>query len=326
MPVPAAPLVTATPGSTLLDHQWRLSYAAAGIHAGAAYTFGDLATSPVWTLSPVKIAAGEVRTADAEAPAEDGTVFGRDYRGGMTLTFEMAVDAAYSPDPRAAAAALLEQLADAWDAPAVRSVPRAVAALTGHTAGRDRRVYGRPRRFDVANDEFAEHGHRQVTADFVTVDQLWYDEIEQSITVPLIPPSTSGMLAPFVFPLSTTPVTAEAGAITVSGNRPAWPVITITAVSDALVNPSVVATNRWALTLAPFTLLPGRSVTIDPRPWARSVTTSQGASAAHALSADSPRLSKTAIPPGTQEFVLRGTDTSGTAQMQVRWRNAWTGR
>jgi hypothetical protein len=92
-----------------------------------------------------------------------------------------------------------------------------------------------------------------------------------------------------------------------------------------ITNPSVTITGLWTLALA-ATIAAGDVVTIDTRPWARTVLRNGSATAslAGSLTRTSARLSGASIPPGTYECVLRGTDGTGTASASVTWRETYS--
>src|SRR5690606_34404251 len=136
----------------------------------------------------------------------------------------------------------------------------------------------------------------------------------------LVPPPSGGFVTPFVFPLTTTAAQQIPGQMTSGGLVETWPVVTI---NGPVQRPKVELTDLWFVELD-ANLAGDQSVTIDTRPWARTVLRNDGASLAGKLTRRSARLSKATIPPGSQ-FQVRfsGTDLTGTASMSLRFRDAY---
>ncbi|XTZ13932.1 hypothetical protein ACQSSU_20760 [Micromonospora echinospora] len=290
--------------------EWTLAY------PGRTLTFGTYA-SGVMLAKEVAVGPVELFTDDAQRPRGDGRAFGVDYRGASTLTFEMHVLGA----DEAQARSRLTDLALAWRADVVRRTPGAVAELSTVRAGRPRVLYGRPRRFAPAG-EYARQGHLAVVADFAAVDDCWYGPVEHQVLVPIVPPPSGGLVAPLVTPLTTVPAVQVPESITVEGDLPAWPVITV---YGPITGPVVQVTGLWSLGLA-VTLPADQALVIDTRPWRRTVLrASDGASFAGTLARTGARLSEASVPAGTWEVVLRGQDVSGTARMRFAWRNTYAG-
>lgn len=290
------------------DGEWQLVY------TGTSLTWGP-ADLPIINLSAPDLADPELSTDDASRPRADGVAFGTDYRGGRTITFDLGL----MGDDEAEVRDTLATLSTAWRADAVRSKPGAVAELHVQYAGRERVIYGRPRRF-AATDEEAYQGWITAAADFATADDLFYGASEGNETLTIIPPTGGGLVAPLASPLTSTASSDRSASITVGGQVNAWPIVTF---AGPITNPEFAITGLWSLKLA-TTLAADQSLTIDTRPWARTVLRDGVASLAGALTRDSVRLAGASIPPGTYEVVLRGTDGTGTASMSVRWRETFT--
>ncbi|MBC9000509.1 hypothetical protein [Micromonospora aurantiaca (nom. illeg.)] len=292
--------------------EWTLTY------PGRSLTWGPYASGIMLATEP-QIGAVELLTDDAPRPRGDGRLFGQDFRGGQTITFELLV----LGDSELAVRQRQTDLALAWRADAVRSVPGMVAELSTVIAGRPRVAYGRPRRFAPAAKQ-PRQGVIPVVCDFAAVDDCWYDPVLEQETVSLVPPPSGGLVSPLITPLTTVPTGAAPGGIVVGGELPAWPVITLRAVSAPLTNPVVQVTGLWTMALN-VTILAGQHLTIDTRPWRRSVLRGDGASFGGALTRTGVRLADAAVPPGTYEVVMRGQDVSGTAQMQFAWQKTYGG-
>ncbi|MEV7684243.1 hypothetical protein AB0O64_37805, partial [Streptomyces sp. NPDC088341] len=137
----------------------------------------------------------------------------------------------------------------------------------------------------------------------------------------ITPPLGGGLVGSLSAPLTSTGESDRSQAITVGGALPAWPVITI---AGPITNPVVEMVGLWRFELL-ASLAYDRTVTIDTRPWVRSVVLNQaGGSLAGALTRQSPRLADAGIPPGTYEAVLRGIDATGTARATVAWQETYS--
>lgn len=290
------------------DGEWRLD------HPGASLTFGPADADIVFLAAP-DLGDTDLQTDDSTRPRADGVAMGVDLRGGRTIGFDLAVIGASESAVRASAGAL----GKAWRADEVRLSPGEVATLTACHAGRERVVYGRPRRF-AHNDEEVMDGVVTVVCDFAAVDDLFYGTDEHVETVNLVPPPSGGMVTPLATPLTTTPPSSRSTGITVGGELGAWPVITI---HGPITNPAVQVTGLWTMNLATI-LQYDEAVTIDTRPWRRRITRTDGASLAGSLTRPSVRLARAAVPPGTYEVALRGIDATGTSSMRFAWRETYT--
>ncbi|MEU8655261.1 hypothetical protein [Actinoplanes philippinensis] len=286
------------------DREWRLVY------SGVDQSFGP-ADAPIFHLSAPEISEPEFRTDDTDRPRQDGIAFGVDFTGSRTITFDLGVLA----DTEAQARALLADLANAWRARAVRSGRGSMAELRVQHAGRERVIYGRPRRFAVSEEEIGE-GFVAVAADFVTADDVFYGSADESGAVALVPAPSGGLITPLTTPLTTTAKSDRSTVISVGGELSAWPVITV---YGPITTPVIEVVGRWRMTLS-ASIAAGDSVTVDTRPWARTILRAGGGSLAGALTRDSVRLARAALAPGSYEIALRGIDATGTASMRIAWR------
>lgn len=302
----------------MLDEQWLLSYPASGPNPGANFLFGTWGTGYL-TLKRPTIDYGEAVTDDQTQVAEDGRRFGRDYSGSMTLTFDVGVDTVDigdgAPDNLDAVAALRL----AWRADALRSRPGAVATLTGQYAGRQRVIYGRPRRFSVSEGRFDAQGYTGTLLEFAAADDLFYDGTEVATSITIAPATVRGLMDPLQEPLGDFASGTSERIVTVSGNALAWPTITFYGPGSDL---SVEFVGRFTVGIS-GALAAGTTVTVDPRPWARTVLTQARASYAGRLTGVT-RLRDMRLPPGDYDTVLRGLDATATARAVVRVRGAWT--
>ncbi|MDG4792704.1 hypothetical protein [Micromonospora sp. WMMD1082] len=282
------------------------------LYSGTDITWGP-ADLPIVTVGPPDWGDVEIRSEDEPRPREDGVMMGDDYRGNRVVTLELGVFGA----TEAAARTTLAGLSRAWRGDTIRRTPRVAAELRTRNAGRERAVFGRPRRFAVEENE-AQEGVLLVGATFETVDDLFYATTETVRTVTLAPPLGGGLTGVLGSPLTTTATSDRSAVLDVGGELPAWPVLQI---RGPITNPVVEILGRWRVELR-TTIAVGRTVTVDPRPWSRSVLLNGGGSVAGALTRTSPRLADMTIPPGRHEVAFRGTDETGTSSVRIAWRDA----
>lgn len=283
------------------------------------------------SITSVDFGTPEIVSNDLARPRADGVMFGRDYRGGRLVTFELVALAEYTVPAVNALPALggygtavaldtMGALQRAWLADDVRATPGAVSRLSYRLGGRQRVCYGRPRRF-AADPAFATLGRIPVTCDFQTVDHLFYDDVEQTTVVPYVPPSAGGLTFPIEFPWSTVAIGYSPGTIAVAGTAPSWVVLVV---YGPITNPGVHLVGGWELDLS-LTLAAGEYVIIDPRPWARGVRRNGTTNVAGAITPGSPRLAELALPFGVHELALVGQDATGSSSLIVAWHNAYHG-
>lgn len=290
------------------DGQWRL------IYPGADYTFGTAETL-VWNKKAPEIGTPDVKSSDVDRPRSDGRAFGVDYVTGQTISFDLGVRASSDAGVREATS-LLKKV---WRADPVRLTPGAVAELRAQYAGRERIVYGRPRRFSPDFSDAAINHHVSVLADFACVDDVWYGPDDSSIQFGIVPPLGGGLLAPLASPLSTTMSSDRSQGFDIVSELDVWPVATLYGpiARDAVIT---IGTHvRWEVRVD---LDYDETVTIDTRPWVRSALRNGSANVAGSIRGT--RLSKSALPSGRYEVGLKGTDPTGTARIRLAWRPAYS--
>lgn len=258
-------------------------------------------------------------TSDQVMPGEDGTMMGRDYLQGRTLAWDLVVNAFTPEDGRAQ----WQALERAWDSRETRLTPASVTALRLRVPGGSTCVaYGRPRKIAPADMQFLRNGALPVTADFSTVDRFFYGDVEQELSFSIRPTigSGGGITWPITWAITWASADLSNSDVAVNtGDAPTWPVITF---DGPVTNPTIVlGDNLHTLTLA-TTIAENQTVTIDTRPWSRSVTRDDGGSLAGAIRGS--RLSDLVLPPGPTLISMQGIDLDGTAAGHIRWRNAST--
>jgi len=269
-----------------------------------------------------EVGAAEAELGDTDLPGQDGIVFGRDAKRGSDITFELSV-LRRDPDE---ARALFGELAAEWDAAAARRTPRRVVALRIRQPGsRTVVVYGRPRSLEVTSSAaLRKVGRIDATATFQAADSLFYGEVGEEgaarqITLTLVASAGGGIVWPVTWPITWGTQGQRQDAVVNRGDAPTWPVITI---YGPVANPSVELVGTGRVLRLDTTLAFDRSITIDTRPWVRSILRDDGASFAGV--ARGAALSDFQLPVGQTVLAYRGTDLSGQSRCVVSWRDAFT--
>lgn len=252
-------------------------------------------------------------TEDSNNPINGAMQFGRDHPLATSWQWGMHVNR----DQVANAAASLAELAAAWRAPHIRQEIGAVLAVRYQFAGRTRRVFGRPRRFEYEPNNAILNGFIPISADFQCVDCYTYDDVEQAISMSLELLPAGGMVFPTTFPTSPLPSGNQNSAIIVDGDADAYPIIRF---EGPITNPSL-ETAEWELSLD-MQLNDGDYVEIDTRPWVQTALLNGDVSVAGALGKRQ-WLSHMSLSPGQHDFRYRGSAGSVGAACEVRWRSAW---
>jgi hypothetical protein len=286
------------------------------------------------TLSPPQWVGGDVRDGDLDRAQEDGRYFGRDYRTGASVGFEIGVltdkvnglDDGYAYRSNVDYA---ERLSSWWDDERLRSRPWELAMLRFCVAGRTWRAYGRPRRFEVAPTRLQQQGYAPVVCDFAVMDNSVYSDDFETLTVPLMSRPDGGLTAPLTEPLTATPGTEGEREITITGSRSTWPWIQFVGPSTSaqvqlIRQPDDDDPEPFSVTVGLSTSIPGSGaiVTVDPRPWSRGVTRNDGANYAGYLSPSTPVLREMKLRKGTYQVIYSAIDATGTSSCVVQWRNA----
>jgi hypothetical protein len=247
-----------------------------------------------------------------------GRRFGVDKPQGKTWSFDLFVNRAnIDMDNTAAALQTLEDGSRAWRASWLRESPGAVSVLRYRLGGRTRRVYGRPANWAEAPENRLMSGFIPVSATFETVDDLHYDDVQQSAPLSLQAATVGGFTAPFTTPIVTsTSRSARQGIIVITGDEPTWVTVRFSGpVDDPLLRIGGLAAGLRG------TVSYDEVITIDPSPWALSTTRQDGASAAGRLTR-STVLTRMRLEPGAYEAIFTGSDPTGRARATVSWRAA----
>lgn len=271
-----------------------------------------------WPVYAFDLDYPDVTNQDVPVPREDGVSMGVDRMGSMTISIDLEVDAGSGAENDAMA--LLAQIRRAWYGSDRRLDPQNYQVLSYRTggSGEQRRVYGRGRSLVPASLANAHVGLIACTAQFVCRDPYTYSDYEYSDRTSLIPDAAGGLMLPAVVPfaLSGSGGTGARG-FEVVGEEPAWIAARI---NGPITDPSVEIVGQYTFKL--LTTIPaGDSVLVDPQPWSRTVRrVSDGANMSGRLSGTSAWLADMRVAPGWHDVVLRGSDPTGTASIELFWR------
>lgn len=254
----------------------------------------------------------ELRNQDEDSPLGDYRIFGTDRRTPPVWGWSIWTNT-YTPEDSLGWLDLITQI---WDNP-VRRTPGGVIPLRYTLAGRTRRVYGRPRRFTAVPDRL-NMGRIHITADFALAEDAYYDEDEQSITVPMAAEwaASTGIILPATVPWRfTTGVAPRTSTITVGGTKATWLQVTIAGpVSYPWVQ---IGEMRFPLN---GSVAAGQTIVLSGRSWDAGVLRSDGAWVPGMLDPRS-RLAALLVEPDDYSVTYGGTDNTGTSRCTVSWRN-----
>jgi hypothetical protein len=149
---------------------------------------------------------------------------------------------------------------------------------------------------------------------FRAANPYWQDAMEQTTTV------TQGAAVTYWFPFLPLILGASdafaALTITVSGDVPSWPIITVLGPGQQVVARNLTTGKSWTIAT---TLAAGSKLIADHRPGFKTVTI-DGANGYPLLSADS---SLWPLVPGPNRVELSVALTSPASVATFAWRNAW---
>jgi len=261
----------------------------------------------------IDIQPGDTRTGDADGYG-DFRRFGRDRKTPETWQFLLHTTGVDENTALASLAAFTE----VCDTEEERNTPGAVVALKYRIANRTRVVFGRPRDLKPYIGTSLRVGHLQMTFNFDRVDLLHYEDGQQGTGLGLGASSVGGFRAPFRAPLrSLSTASAKVNQLFVGGTAPTWAIVTF---KGGQTNPWVEVDN-WRLQLTQ-TVPYDDEITVDSRPWKRTVTRKDGAHVPGWLSIKS-RMAAMRLQPNRTIDARYGADaTTGDVTAQVRWTNA----
>lgn len=260
-------------------------------------------------------------TQDAPMPGEDGQRFGVDAIGGRTFS---ATIASQPGDPGSAFDAA-DALVSAWLGDGVRRTPGVVQTLRIRRPGRPTVcLFGRPRRATPAYDS-AFAGYIPIVADFACSDHRFYSDGERKVTVPIVTSSPGGWSWPLSWPARLSSPVSTVVTVGTFGGLSTWLTTTFYGPVSAPMVEFLDSSGGvlWKVSMPALTLASDQSVTVDPRPWARTALRSDGANLAGKLSRDTARMENMLVPPGTWQVRFTGTDQTGTATCGLALRDAY---
>lgn len=256
-------------------------------------------------------------TQDGQNSRRGVTGFGRDVLGSKTWVWESHTDV----DDEDEAADVLDRFSAAWMPEGLARTPGAQTCIRYRMAGRDRRVFGRPRRYAAPPTNLILGGFVPITHDFKCVDSYTYDDVESSVEIPYTSSAEGGgIILPAVLPILSLSAEGNGGdQLSVSGTARAYPVIRF---NGPWTNPSL-ATDDWTLNWT-GEIGPSGWIEIDCRPWMLTVKDQSGASRVEGLSRRTWLEDCWFAPNSNPQVSLSGVATGGSATATVRWRNTWT--
>lgn len=271
-------------------------------------------------VSQTAVDMGTMTTQDAQVIGTDGRAFGRDYLAGTSVTFTGQVRVQGDPyDPATAAQALQRygELAAAWLNPEVRMQPGLVQELRLRYPGAPEPVtaYGRGRQI-APTTGLVHFGIVSYVAQFDMADGNFYSDTEYSISFGLIPVDTGGVIPPTTPPVILAATETQDNTAVNPGSA-TWPVIDI---AGPITNPIIEYPNRSVRVMLQADVPAGLTVSIDTRPWVRSITYPGGASLNGLVVGD--RLADLVLPTGSTLVRFTGQDLTGQARCVCRWRTA----
>lgn len=258
-------------------------------------------------------------TQDSVDPMSGTTMFGRDVLTGPVWNWQLHINRTTEQE----ALATLRSFRKAWHAWQIRDVPGAVIPLRYQLDGQQRRIYGRPRRFEAPPDNKILGGYVPVSVDFKCVDGFVYDDVMQEVVlhqgVDLENPgvdSGGGFVFPLVFPVVTLAPTRQQSHLVVGGDAPSYPIVRF---NGPVTNPTLFG-NGWTLSLD-YTIPAGQYVEIDTRPWRCTVLLNGVLSVAGRVGRRQ-RMHKVFFEPGRFQAKYVGVG-SGVSTCSIRWAPTW---
>lgn len=259
----------------------------------------------------------DLRTNYIDRPNADGQLVGKTFLGSATMGFDLVTNTKNLKE----AYALANQLERDWTSTKMRVDSNVSVPLSYSLDGSKwYRVYGRPGKFTgFAPDVLATQGVGRITVDFTVTRFEHFSEIGQVETITYLPPIQGGLVAPLTAPITTVGTGVErSGFVTNKGDLQSPLEIRF---FGPISNPSLRSSSGWEVSYR-GTIPVGDFVTINPLQG--TVKQRNGSSVAGNLGTKV-RLSRVNLPVGKSELFLKGTDTTGTSKVELRWRDAHTG-
>ncbi len=255
----------------------------------------------------------EVTTNDQDVNQSDEMRFGYDYIKPAPMGFEVAVldnyDIFRGPDfllpGMRRGIDIVEDLAYEWRGDGVRKAWNRQTYISYKKNGPQKRVYGRPRKFNVIKTRKGGE-YIPIVMEFQPVDANLYSDEEFGI---ICSPSAAG----------TTPATLVRPSN--GGRADTWLRVLLV---GPITSPIIKIGNLYTIEMPGYTLGAGKVLEINAYPWERRVIDSDSNTVAARLAGNSAYLNEMKLPPRTSIPVgLSGTGTSQATYMAVLWREAY---
>lgn len=289
-------------------NEWNINYTRFPTNYFVNYDFGSLALDSPLTVQ-MEIGDADAVDNDVASGSEDFLLPGRDLLLSTDLIFALTtVPDPNNPDRMTAAMDQVSQFASVWRANGMRNVPGRYASLTNLLRGRT--CHGRPRNFSRKHGRGLRRGVIEYAAQFRTITPYWYVYPMHSASLGIGGPTPQ----------------------IIGGDEVTWPIITFD-------GPFTTASLTWnpGVFLDPWTITVNHSVafndqvSIDTRPWIRSVETLFEAPARGWIGGDpfascflSPTYYNTSLAPGAFTLAATGPTDSGTG-VTIEWADTYAG-
>lgn len=272
------------------------------------YQFGDSDVNDVALATAPQVSAVKTTLQQYTSTGRHGATFGSDTPHNLTITLQGVCSPIMTTQARDAASTWVDAFTRGLHAP-VNDHQR----LIGYYAGNTRHVVGRCR--NVTQDvSQAVSGKTVVAAEFETVTGQFYGD-RADVEVPYwLSSGTPGWVFPMAFPIKST-TTATYGTSGIELTSDVWPIIQF---YGPITDPALHVWTAGVSVALNGHILPGDSVTMDTRPWRRTVTHSTGESWAGHLTGGTTH-NRARLPAGTHRVALRGTDPTRTAYAVITY-------
>ncbi len=258
-----------------------------------------------------------VEDQDSLNPQSGGRQFGRTILRGPLWSFNMVTDGGVTGG-FAAASDAAERLALAWRQPIIHGPPDRLQPLRYNLGGRTRRVYGQGRKFDMGVAPLSFSGTAPLDATFQLWGNGYFDDVLSQVEIPIVPPTSGGLVAPLLAPLTTGGATVwRTGACVVGGTIPTPATITFHGPISA---PWV--RGRGFYLKYDFGLASDQTLTVETMNHLHAFD-NFGRNLTSKLSPQT-RMGNAMLRPGAEFVTFGGSDITGTARAIVSWRNAYT--
>lgn len=252
---------------------------------------------------------------DVDNPFGRNTAFGRDYLRGPTWTLEAHTNGYDINDAMNA----VDQLAAVWRAEDRKAMAGTFHILRYRIGSQTRRTYGRGRRFWHGVDHKSYSGTAPINMTFKLMENLYFDDEQQMVHMPIVPISTGGLTAPLTAPLTAVGTGGVyAGTIPEVGGTAAAP---FHLYIKGPVSRPYVETDYFRVQLN-MDLAHDQEVHVSTYAGRFLVEDNFGSNFAGKLSPTT-RLNDARLKPGPASLRFGGTDITGTAWARIVWRSAY---